>query len=387
MQGMHPRHVLTAGNFFGAVYFSLILTVYAPYLSTFLPEAEIGLVLSAGALLTLFVYPCMPRLVRRFGARALAIALTFVQAVLLSLLSLSLPMAFSLFAIGLVSAIAPLIAYLLDLLLEASSKEDGMTGRIRTLYISAASLAYILGPLLVGFMLGETEAYGRVFLAAALSLTPFIALLILERLPEAAPPALGTLLATCHCLWKDADLRAVVLGGGVLSFFFSLAPLYIPLFLHTVLGFPWEDLGWVFAVMLLPFLFIEYPAGYVADRWLGDKELMFAGFVIMGVAFALVGLITAETSLFLIAGILFLTRVGAALVEAMTESHFFRRVSGSDIATISVYRMTRPLGTLLGPLLGSALLVTGNYVAFFLVTGALTVALGVAVTFPIRDSR
>jgi MFS family permease len=384
---MHPRLVLSAGNFFGAVYFSLVLTVYAPYLAQFLPEAQVGLVVSAGALVTLFAFPYMPRLVRMFGARSLAIMLAFSQALLLSVLALSPGAIVAIASIAAISATAPLIAYLLDLLLEAASDDEAQAGRVRTFYITAASLAYILGPLVIGAILGEGENYALVFLASSLSLTPFIALLALERLPEEAPPRLHTVLDTCHCVWKDADLRAVMLAGGILSFFFSLAPLYIPLYLHSVLGFAWQDLGWVFAFMLLPFLLIEYPAGYIADRWLGIKELLLAGFAITGVAFALVGLITSTTPLLLIAGILFLTRVGAALIEAMTESHFFRRVSGSDVATISVFRMTRPLGTALGPLVGSALLVTGNYVAFFFVTGALILALGVFVTLPLKDSR
>ncbi|HRH55675.1 MAG TPA: MFS transporter [Candidatus Paceibacterota bacterium] len=384
---MHPRLVLSAGNFFGAIYFSLVLTVFAPYLALFLAESQIGLVVALGGAITLALFPFMPRLVRKFGSRHMAIWLSFTAAVLLSVLALAPSAPFAIACVALICAIAPFIAYQMDLLLQAATSEPGSIGRVRTLFITGASLAYVIGPLIVGFLLDGTEAYWRVFLAASLSLTPFIAIFLFEKLPEAEPPAFHTMLATCSCLWTDKDLRAAALGSGVLQFFFHLAPFYIPLYLHSVLGFPWESLGWIFAIMVLPFLFVEYPAGYIADRWLGDKELMIAGFIIMGVAFAIIGFITPATPLLLIAALLFATRVGAALVESMVESHFFRRVSGRDVTTISVFRMMRPVGAIIAPLFASALLLTGNYVAFFMVSGAIIVALGIVATFSLKDVR
>lgn len=384
---MHPRLVLSAGNFFSAMYYALTLVIVAPYLALFMPEAQVGLVVSLGALITLCAFPFVPRLVRKYSSRRLAITFAFSQAVLLSVLTAAPAPLFAILCVALIFASAPFISYQLDLLLECSGTDENSSGRVRTLFITAGSVAYVIAPLLVGFLIDGTEAYWRVFLAAALSLTPFIALLIFEKLPEGDPPELHAMFATCSCLWKDKDLRAATLAGAVLQFFFHLAPLYIPLYLHTVLGFHWDQLGWIFALMLVPFLFIEYPAGYIADRWIGDKELLITGIVIMGATFAAVGFITATTPLFVIAAILFATRIGAALVEAMTEGHFFRRISGRDATTISLFRMTRPLGALVAPLFASVLLVTGNFLLFFLVSGGLIVALGVLFTIPLKDVR
>lgn len=384
---MHPRLVLSLGNFFSAVYFSLILFILAPYLALFLPDAHIGLVVSLGALITLVTFPFVPHLIGRFGSKRLALLFAFFQAVLLSVLALSPAMPFALLTVVLICAAAPFISYLLDLLLQAATRDSESTGQVRTLFLTGASVAYIITPLLIAFLIDGTEAYWRVFLAAAVSLTPFIALLFFERLPEGEPPHIAAITSTCLCLWSNPDLRAATLGNGVLQFFFGLVPLYIPLYLHTVLGFPWSDLGWVFAVMLLPFLFVEYPAGWIADRWLGDKELLITGFIIMGISLACVGFITESTPLIVIAAILFVSRIGAALSEAMVESHFFRRVSERDANTISVFRMMRPVGALIAPLFASVLLVTGNYLLFFMVSGALIVALGIIVTIPLRDVR
>ena len=384
---MHPRTVLSFANFFGAAHFFLIVYVITPYLALFIPESQVGLVVSLGAVITLSAFPFIPRLVKKHGPRRLAIVLACIQAVSIFTLTLYPSLFFAVTCIALSCALSPLIAYQLDLLLEAATTEEGATGRVRTLFLTYGNFALILAPLITGYILDGSEAYERVFLAAALSLTPFITLLLFEPLPEGEPPHLPKILATCFCLWSDPDMRAAILGNGVLQFFFHLAPLYIPLYLHTALGFSWSDLGWIFAIMLTPFLFVEYPAGYIADRWLGDKELMITGFVITGIAFAGIALITAQTSLWTIAVILCVSRIGAALAEAMIEGHFFRRVSEQDASTISVFRMMRPVGALIAPLFASALLLTGNYVAFFLVSGALIVAFGVIFTIPLRDVR
>lgn len=384
---MHPRVVLSIGNFFGAAHFFLIVYVIAPYLALYMPASQTGLVVSLGAVITLAVFPFVPRLVARYGPKRLAIVLAFVQSVSIFVLTFSPGLVFAVICIAVACALSPLIAYQLDLLLEAATNEEGSTGRVRTLFLTAGNLALILAPLVTGLLLDGTEEYARVFLLASLSLTPFIVLLMFERLPQGEIPHLAKVRNTCFCLWKDPDLRAAAFGNAVLQFFFHLAPLYIPLYLHTALGFPWSDLGWVFAIMVLPFVFIEYPAGIIADRWLGDKELMITGFIITGLAFACIGLITASTPLLLIALILFVSRVGAALAEAMIEGHFFRRVSERDVNTISVFRMMRPAGALVAPVFASILLFGGNYLAFFMISGALIVALGILVTIPLKDVR
>lgn len=383
---MHPRIVLSVGNFFGAAHFFLVLYVAATYLAGFMSDAQVGLVISAAAMLSLAAFPFMPSLTRRLGARRALVMFAVTQAVIATVLTLPVSAPFAALGIILLVGLSPLAAFLLDLLLEAATPNDAESGVVRTAFLTAGSIALVTTPLLIGFLLSPVEAYERVFLAAAIALTPLIALLTVERLPESTPPALGNLMATLACCFRNSDLRATTLAFLLLQVFYTLAPLYIPLYLHEALGIPWTELGWIFAVMLLPFVFVAFPAGYVADRWLGDKELLLGGFVILGTSFALVSLISTETPLLLVALLLFLTRVGAALVEAMTDGHFFRRVSALDTETITLFRMMRPLGTLIAPLIGGVLLVSG-YPALFVVSGALIVAVGIMVTLPLVDVR
>jgi MFS family permease len=173
----------------------------------------------------------------------------------------------------------------------------------------------------------------------------------------------------------------------MLQLFYHLVPLYIPLYLHTVLGIPWSELGWVFALMLVPFVLIEYPAGILADTRLGDRTLLIAGFAITGLSFALIATITVQTSIIVILLILIATRVGAALVEAMVEGHFFRRVSEQDTGTVGVFRMMRPIGALIAPLAGSLFLLASTYQELFICMGLAITIIGMMVASAVRSFR
>ncbi len=368
------------------MHFFLIVYVIGPYLATFLPDNQTGLVVAAGAVGTLILFPFMPRIAERHGIRKTAIVIASMCAVALFLLAGQPPFWLAALCLAFVCATTPFIQYLLDLLLEATGAAHGEIGRVRTLFITAGNVALILSPLLISFFLDGTNAYWRVFLVAALSLTPFITLFLFEQLPEHQPRRHARLVESCMCLINKADIRAVITGNGVLQFFYHLAPLYIPLYLHHALGMPWSQLGWMFAVMLLPFVLIEYPAGYIADKWLGEKELLIAGFAITGVSFASLAFVTTATSVWVLVGILVATRVGSALVEAMVEGHFFKRVSTDDANTVTLYRMTRPIAALVAPVSASILLVlTGSYLVFFVAMGVLILVAGVGSTYFIID--
>ncbi len=387
LESMHPRITLSTANFFFAI--SSIASVYIllPYLATFMSESAASLVIALGAAVSLAGFVALPRVVERHGAQPLAIALALAQMLALFALAARPGALLASAFIAALIALQPFLSYTLDLLLEATVSEEGTTGRVRTLFLTAYNVAAFGAPLLMGSLLNDTDAYARVFLAASVALVPLVMIFAARRLPAGRPATRTLLRDAVRGVLRDRDLAAVALAHLLLYAFYMWAPLYVPVYLHTLLHIPWSELGWMFAVMLLPFSIVEYPAGWLADNVLGDKELMVLGFIIMGSAFALVPLIGATTSVWVILAILVATRVGAALVEAMTEAHFFRRVSEVDDETIAVYRMLWPLADLIAPLIGSALLVIGGFSGLFATTGGILVVVGVAAALAIRDFR
>lgn len=384
---MRPRVVISLGNFFFALSSTIITYMMIPYLSSFMSAAAAGLVIAAGALLSCFVFPFLPRLVARWGAQQLVIVFALAEVLALFVLSATPgAVAGAIFA-AVAFSLQPFLAYELDLLLEATVAEEGTTGRVRTLFITAWNVASLAAPLLIGALLAPEESYVGVFLAAAAAIVPFILLFAGPKLPAGRAPDLSGFRETLHRIAHDRDLAAVTFGHLLLYLFFVWAPFYTPIYLHEVLGIPWSELGWMFAIMLVPYVLIEYPAGVLADKLIGDKEMMFAGFLITGASLAAIGLFTPATPLILILAVLVASRAGAALIESMTEGHFFRRVSEKDLGSVSVFRGIWPFSDIIAPVVGSIILLVGSYQSLFFITGGFIAIAGMGTTLLIKDFR
>ncbi len=384
---MRPRTVIFIGNFFFSMFIALITYILLPYLSSFMQSAYTGLVISGGALVAVILFPFMPKLVERYGAQRLILVFATLEMFVLLALSASPGPITGILLVAVAIALQPFMAYQLDILLETTVLEESTTGRVRAIFLTMWNIAALAAPLLVGALLASADAYGHVFLSAAVAILPFIAVFSFKQLPKGVPPKLSNLKNTLTCIMRDRDLFAVTFGHLLLYMFFVWAPFYTPIYLHTELGIPWSDLGWVFSIMLLPYVLIQYPAGFLADRVFGDKELMVAGFVLAGVSFAAVGLFTASTPIIIIICVLFASRIGAALVEGMTEGHFFRRMSEKDVNAISIFRGIWPLTEFVAPIIGSAILIFGSFELFFFLTGGLVAVFGSISALMIRDFR
>ena len=69
--------------------------------------------------------------------------------------------------------------------------------------------------------------------------------------------------------------------------------------------------------------------------------------------------------------ILFLTRVGASIIEVGVESKFFKVVTTKDTALISTLRMTMPLAYIIAPMTGALVFVVGSMQDMFVILGIL----------------
>lgn len=384
---MKPRIALSLGNFFAAGHFFLALTILAPYLSQYIQEAHTALVVAAGALLSLIAFPYVPALIRAYGVRAITLAYLALSGISLAILSFSASPIAAVICIALFCAYQPIIGYLLDLLLESTISSETETGRIRTLFLTCGNIALLFAPIIIGAVLGDGNNYEMIFIIAAASVVAAVLVLAQVRPTDTGTPVVSKFKDVIHCLAGDRDIQAVAIAFGVLQFMYNLAPFFVPLYLHNHLGIPWSQLGPIFAIMLIPFVVLEYPVGYLADRYFGDREMMALGLLIMGTAFATTAFIVPGTPLVAIMLILLITRIGAAVAEATIESHFFRRVSSRDTSSVAVFRMIRPTAALVAPLLGAVILMTSSYSVLFFSTGILIIIFGVASALSIKDIR
>jgi MFS family permease len=366
---MRPRSILALSNFFAVAHFYLIVYIITPYLATMITAESAALSVALGAIITLSIFPYLPRMVVRHGPQRMAIVFAGLECMALLLLAAHPPALVAVVLIAIACGLPPFILYQLDLLLEACVDDEGTTGRVRTSFITSGNVALIFTPLLLVLLLGDTDHYSLVFMAAAISILPFILLMFVRSLPQIKPPTLRSIRTTGVALLSDKDERAVALSNLLLQIFYRMVSLYAPLYLHTTLGIPWSSLGWMLAIAFVPLALFEYPAGWVADTKFGDRALLAVGYVIAGISLACLALVHTGTSNVLLLFVLIGIYTGAAFIESMTESHFFRRVSAADAEAVSIFRMMRPLGALVAPIIGTLLLSAATYGEVFVISG------------------
>lgn len=382
---MNPRIILSLGNFFLAVSSTLVSYTLISYLSHFVPTAFVGVAIAGGGGMAAVAFLFLPHAVQRFGTQRPAIFLAFIQMLMLFAAAATPDTVASAIFIILVISLQPLLLYELDLLLEATMRDGAEVGRVRTMFLTGGNIGSLTGPLIIGALLATSENYSSIFLAAAAMLAPFIVLFAAHLLPYTTTPSPSQTQDTLEHLTHNRDLAAVTFGHLLLYMFYIWAPLYIPVYLHTILDIPWSTLGWMFSLMLLPYVLVEYPAGWIADRYLGDEKLMLAGFLIAGCSLGSLAFLTPTSSPALIIVLLLATRVGAALIESMTEGHFFRCVSESDIVSVSVFRGVWPLANFTAPLIASVIIFWGSYQLLFILTGGFIAIAGAISAALIRD--
>lgn len=299
-----------------------------------------------------------PDLIKKFSNYFLTkVVLILYGLSLLCLTLTSSPLA-GFLSIILYTVTANLIFINFDILIESFSKNATM-GRTRTIYYTFINLGWIGAPL-ISASLVESGNYSAAFITAAFLVIPIFLIVLSQKkkLNDHINYSREKISTAIKKTWHNKNLRGIFFIALLLSLFFSCVVLYIPLYLHENLGMDWGVLGPIFSFMLLPFLLVEIPAGIIADKYWGEKKMLVGGFIILILSLLLFFFIDQPT-VWLWAMVLFLSRFGAALIEAMRETYFFKIVNPGDVGYINVFRITIPLGYVLGS--GLALLV----LAFF----------------------
>ncbi|MCX6765624.1 MAG: MFS transporter [Candidatus Moranbacteria bacterium] len=289
-------------------------------------------------------------------------------------------------------ALIPLILYLiagslawvaLDMILESCST-DRFSGRIRGLHLTIMNTGYVFGPLLSTRLLDKFGFHGIfIFLIILYSFIFLFALLGLRNLRENVKyrPTIMEIL-------KKVSLRKNVLRAYyisfVLEFFYALMVIYTPIYLRN-LGLGWDQIGIVFTVMLVPFVLFQYPAGLIADKKTGEKELIIFSLIVMAIATFSVYFISS-TSVAVWALVLFATRIGASLVEILRDSYFYKRIESTDIDVIDFFRTSRAAAYIAAAIISTPFLFIFPLKSIFLLT-ALVAFSALYPAFRLVDNR
>jgi len=140
--------------------------------------------------------------------------------------------------------------------------------------------------------------------------------------------------------------------------------IFTPLYLLD-LGYSWHQLGVAFTIMLIPFVLIQYPMGILADKKTGEKEFLILAIFIMGIS-TLIFYCASSPDIVVWTLILLATRIGAALIEILRDSYFYKRIDGHDVDIIDFFRTSRQVAYITAAILSSLTLFFFPMKAIFL---------------------
>jgi MFS family permease len=373
-------------GFLIAFHTALPTYINSSFLNVFLSENLVGVVYVLGSIFTIISFFFTPSILRRFGNYKTALFLIILE--ICSLVGLaflnSSPWLLLLFMLNLVTI--PLVYFLTDIFLESAST-NGKTGIVRGVYLTAVNLAWAASPLISGLILTDGD-YWKIYLASAVFLLPVILILLTDlRRHKDSEYQTTRVWQTTKIIWRNVNLRNIFLANFLLLFFYSWMTIYTPLYLHKDLGFSWGEIGVIFSIMLLPFVFIQLPLGRLADTRWGEKEILSWGFVIMAIATGTLSFV-GPGQMFLLAGVLFITRIGAAAVEIMCDTYFFKKVDSQDTNVISFFRMCGLSAYVIGPLFATVIINLFSFeIKYLFLVLSLIMFIGLKFSLGIKDTK
>jgi MFS family permease len=380
-----PTEIKKAIPVFFSIHYAAILYVNSSLLEEHFSVNAVSALFVLGAMGNMIIFFFVPRLLKKLGNRALFFLFVLID--LISTAGLAIvkaPLFIAIFFL-LFEAVSIMIYFNIDIFLEDATLDEH-TGEMRGIDLTLANAAFVIGPMLVAFLTLEHN-FSRLYWMSALMLLPllYLAFFSFKSFRDGHIEAVESSFLKSFRMWIfDGDVKRITLARFGLEFFYAFMVIFVPLYLHNILGFDWIELGTMFTIMLIPFVILQLPAGEIADRWLGEKEILILGFFFMGASALSMPFLPKDFGLWTLA--LFMSRVGAALVEVMTDTYFFKSVDKRNTGLISIYRISRPAGIVAAGVAGSIILAESNYYGIFFFLGIISLW-GMIESLRIRDTK
>jgi len=378
------RTIIFLAGFLFTIPLAITSYINSSFLENYLNEYYIGIVYIVASVISIIGLLEMPRILNLIGNRFTT--LLFATTGFISLIALS----FGTKSYIIIPAIAvyfistDMIIASLDIFIEDFSKNSNI-GKFRGLYLMVVNFSWVLAQMVSGSIIEKSSFSGiYLFSAAFVFLVSIVFILFLRDFKD--PKYIKVpILKTIKAFIKNKSLSKIYLINLVLKFFFAWMVIYTPIYLHEYLGFNWENIGFIFTIMLIPYVIVDYPLGRLSDK-IGEKKLLIAGFLIT-IIFTLMIPLVSLPIVWLWALILFGTRIGASIIEVMAESYFFKEVSERNSDEISFFRNTYPLSFVIAPLVAiPVLLFIPSFKYIFFVLATITL-FGLLIALRLKDIK
>jgi len=356
--------------------FHIAISAYANsvFLSSYIKEDYVGMLYTVSSIITLLFLSSFSRILKSFGNKK-------VVMILLCLNMISL--------VGMITSINPvtiassfifflstntLVLFCIDIFIEHFG-DPNKTGKTRGLYLTLINTAWMLSPLLTSFLISKEGGYKTIYILAFImvSIMTFGLLFSVKTFKDEKYKRVS-FLKTFKFLRKNKNIFSIVFINFLLQFFYSWMVVYTPIYLIDHLGFSWDKIGIIFTIMLAPFVILGLPLGVFVDKYnLNKKKILSIGFIIIIISTSLISFITTK-QVIIWAIILFITRIGASIIETIGEIYFFKNIKEEDTYLLGIYRDMNPVSYITAPILATIFFLILPFNLLFLILGIIMVS-------------
>ena len=377
--------------FLFTLHFTPATYVESSFLENLVGSSKVGLIYALASITTIIVLAIVRKVVKKTGNYRAFLNALIVEFISLSILSLCLFVEINTFwvAVFIIAFISGFVArsvafFNFDIFAEHLSN-NAEKGGVRDIFLTSANFAYVAGPVLFGLLVSSDKEIGKVFVLGVILLIPIIQITRKYfKNYEDAQYKDYEFLGTLFYIIRKADLRRIFICNFILYLFYAWMIIYTPIYLHDTIGFNLSEIGIIIGLALIPFLLLEMFLGKLADTKYGEKEILTTGLIIAGLSTISMAIFSAKIFI-LWTAILFVTRIGASMIESMSETYVFKKVKDGGLDVISVYRAVRPVTYIFGTIFASILLHYFDIKILFWVLGIIII-LGINFSLRIKDT-
>ncbi len=360
--------------FIFALHIALSAYVNSTFIAESVGEKYVGIMYTVAALVTLLLLSNTSVILKYFGNRRLALIFVIINMLSLATFIITTNPLYVGVAFILFLATNVLVFFCIDIFIEHFGTPNTV-GRTRGVYLTIVNFAWVISPLLSGFLITRGGGYVAIY-ALTFIMTACMALGLIFSVKKFSDRSYvkTPFLKAYKFLKTNRHLLSITLINFILQFFFALMVIYTPIYLHQHIGLAWDKIGIIFTIMLAPFVLLSIPLGKLIDTYhVRKRVLLTIGFCIISLStIAISGIGTKSIIVWGI--ILFATRVGACIAQTVSEIYFFTHVREEDAYLLSVFRDMEPVAYIIAPLLGTLFLYYFPFKYLFVTLGVFTLS-------------
>ncbi len=340
-------------SFIFALHISISAYISSVFLTEVIKESYVGILYTLASFLTLILLTKSSTILKNFGNRRLILAFLLLNMFsLVGLITSNNP-----YIIGssfiLFTTTNTLVYFCIDIFIEHFG-DPKTIGKTRGLYLTILNIAWMISPLISVFLITKEGGYRAIFILAFIMVFFMtLGLLFSVKTFKDKTYKKTPFVETFKYLKTNPHMMAIVTINFLLQFFFAWMVVYTPIYLFNHLNFNWSQIGIIFTIMLAPFVILGLPVGTLIDKYhLSKRILLYIGFLIIIISTFIIAFITTK-NIAIWAIILFMTRVGASIIETTSETYFFTHTKEEDAYLLGIFRDMNPVAYIIAPLIAT----------------------------------